>query len=201
MDPDEPLALFVGRIQPLKGLSMAVAALGEASAAHPAGRTSRASLILVGGPSGPHGEAELERAERLIEVHGLEPRVRRVPAQSHEWLSSYYRAADVCLVPSRSESFGLVALEAGACGRPVLASGVGGLTTIVDHGRTGYLLDPLDADAWAEHLARLLEDPEGAERMGAAAALKAAPYTWTTAAVDLHRCCDELIARELVACR
>jgi D-inositol-3-phosphate glycosyltransferase len=201
MDPDAPLVLFVGRIQPLKGLSMAVAALGEARAAHPQGRTAQASLVVVGGPSGPHGEEELERAERLIAEHGLGSRVHRRPAQSHEWLSSYYRAADVCVVPSRSESFGLVALEAGACGRPVLASAVGGLTTIIDDGATGYLLDPLDADTWAHHLGRLLEDPVGAERMGSSAAVAAAQYTWRNAGADLRRWCDELIAREPVACR
>jgi D-inositol-3-phosphate glycosyltransferase len=201
MDPAGPLVLFVGRIQPLKGLSVAVAALGGAGAAHPDGRSGRAKLVVVGGPSGPHGPAELERAEHLIDSYDLDDRVRRVPAQSHEWLSSYYRAADVCVVPSRSESFGLVALEAGACGRPVLASAVGGLTTIVEDGRTGYLLDPLDADVWAKRLADLLEHPDQAERMGAAAAITAGQYTWSNAAADLRRCCDELLAHELVACR
>src|SRR6516162_8301338 len=100
-------------------------------------------------------------------------------------LSTYYRAADVCVVPSRSESFGMVALEAGACGVPVVASGVGGLTTLVDHGRTGYLVD----------------DPDHAEAVGRGAAARAARYTWADAAGRLHRRLDELTARELVACR
>ena len=72
--------------------------------------------------------------------------VDMVAPQPHELLSTYYRAADVCLVPSRSESFGLVALEAAACGTPVVASAVGGLTTLVDHGRTGFLVDDAEPD-------------------------------------------------------
>src|SRR5579875_3046123 len=113
-DPDRPLVLFVGRIQPLKGLSTAVEALGLASAA--GGRSAEAQLVVVGGPSGVHGDEELRRAEAAIAAHHLEGRVRQVPAQAHHMLSTYFRAADVCLVPSRSESFGLVALEAAACG-------------------------------------------------------------------------------------
>ena len=197
-DPDRPLVLFVGRIQPLKGLSTAVEALGLASAA--GGRSAEAQLVVVGGPSGVHGDEELRRAEAAIAAHHLEGRVRQVPAQAHHLLSTYFRAADVCVVPSRSESFGLVALEAAACGTPVLASAVGGLTTIVADGRTGYLLDPLDPVPWAQRLAAVLDDADLADRLGRAAAATARRYTWTRAAAVLHRCCDELTARELVAC-
>jgi D-inositol-3-phosphate glycosyltransferase len=198
-DPGQPLVLFVGRIQPLKGLSMAVEALGRATTR--GGRASRAALVIVGGPSGLHGADELARVDELIDAYGLGGRVRRVAAQPHEMLSTYFRAADVCLVPSRSESFGLVALEAGACGTPVLASAVGGLTTIIDQGRTGYLLDPLDAEQWAFHLARLLDDADLAATTGQAAARRAGAYTWSRAASVLRRCCDELTSRQLVACR
>ncbi|HEV3497057.1 MAG TPA: glycosyltransferase, partial [Actinomycetes bacterium] len=107
-----PVLLFVGRIQPLKGADVAVRAL--------AALDRPATLLLVGGPSGPEGEAELARLHRLVDDLGLRQRVRFLPPQPHGHLATFYRAADVCLVPSRSESFGLVALEAAACGTPVV---------------------------------------------------------------------------------
>ncbi|MDQ1361557.1 MAG: D-inositol-3-phosphate glycosyltransferase, partial [Acidimicrobiaceae bacterium] len=125
-----PLLLFVGRIQPLKGADVAVRTLAALSSDHPGAR-----LVVVGGPSGPHGQVEVDRLGDLVAELGLDGRVAFVPPRPHELLSTYYRAADVCLVPSRSESFGLVALEAAACGTPVVASDVGGLQTLVDHGR------------------------------------------------------------------
>ncbi len=87
--------------------------------------------------------------------------VRFVAPQGHRQLSSWMRAADATLVPSRAESFGLVALESSACGTPVVASGVGGLTTLIDEGVTGYLLPERDASAWADAVERVLdsEDP------------------------------------------
>ena len=123
--PDGPLLLFVGRIQPLKGLDVAVRTLASLD------RHPDALLVVVGGPSGPEGEAEMQRGAALAEALGVADRVVWVPPQAHELLSTYYRAADVCLVPSRSESFGLVALEAAACGTPVVAAAVGGLRTVV----------------------------------------------------------------------
>lgn len=191
--PGDPLVLFVGRIQPLKGVSTAVEAFALAAA-------GPARLLVVGGPSGPHGPEELARVEGLVTKHRLEGRVHLIPAQPHELLSTYFRAADVVVVPSRSESFGLVALEAAACGIPILASAVGGLTTLVDEGRTGHLLDPLDPAAWADQLRRLLDDPGRASAMGREGARIAAGYTWSVAAGTLRQRVAGLLARELVAC-
>ena len=132
--------LFVGRIQPLKGLGLAVRCLAELE-------DPDVTLLIVGGPSGVDGEAELARTRALVEQLGVEDRVRFVPPQPHAQLAEYYRAADVCLVPSRTESFGLVALEAAACGTPVVAASVGGLRSLVDDARTGFLVegrDPVD---------------------------------------------------------
>ncbi len=122
-----PVLLFVGRIQPLKGVDLAVEALAELE-------TPRATLLVVGGPSGPRVKPSSRVVHRLVEDLGLEERVRFVPPQPHEELATYYRAADVCIVPSRTESFGLVALEAAACGTPVVAANVGGLRFVVDDG-------------------------------------------------------------------
>ncbi len=194
---NDPLLLFVGRIQPLKGADVAVSTL------HELGRLglSRAHLCVVGGPSGPLGAAELANLHALVTDLGLEERVTFLPPQPHELLSTYYRAADVCLVPSRSESFGLVALEAAACGTPVVASAVGGLTSLVDHGRNGYLVDRRDVDAFARHVFELLADPHLAAAMGRAAARGAARYTWSSAASRLLELYAEIGARAISECR
>src|SRR5205823_10328671 len=118
-----------------------------------------ACLVVVGGPSGPNGDAEVARVRALADRLGLTGQIRFVPPQRHELLSTFYRAADVCLVPSRSESFGLVALEAAACGTPVVASAVGGLRTLVDHGRTGFLVEGGAPARFAARVANLLVDP------------------------------------------
>ncbi len=190
---DGPLLLFVGRIQPLKGLDVAVQAL-----AHLDDQTAR--LVVVGGPSGVLGAAELAHVHALVDDLGLEHRVHFVPPQRHELLSTYYRAADVSLVPSRSESFGLVALEAAACGTPVVACAVGGLRTLVDHGETGFLVEGRDPDVFASYTAKILENPALAAEFGQRAAQRARRYTWSIAAARLRRLYADLTARELVDC-
>jgi D-inositol-3-phosphate glycosyltransferase len=156
--------------------------------------------VIVGGPSGPHGEEEHERLRRLVDDLSVAGQVTMVAPQPHELLSSYYRAADVCLVPSRSESFGLVALEAGACGTPVVASAVGGLSTLVDDGRTGFLVDPSDPAAVAACVRRVVAEPLLAERQSTAAVLRARRYTWREAADRLRAIHDELLDGCLVEC-
>lgn len=189
-----PIALFVGRIQPLKGLDVAIEALGLLQ--H---RETR--LVVVGGPSGPVGEAELASARRRLAELGLTDRVRFVPPQPHHLLSTYYRAADVVLVPSRSESFGLVALEAAACGTPVVAAAVGGLTTIIEPGVTGELLDSREPAAFAAAVDSLLTDTARASAMGAAAVGRARGFTWSTTAARLRRLYADLVTRVPVSCQ
>ena len=188
-----PVLLFVGRIQPLKGLDVAVGALAEL-------RRPDATLVVVGGASGPRGEAEVARIRQLVDALGVCDQVRFVDPQPHHLLSTYYRAADVCLVPSRSESFGLVALEAAACGTPVVAAAVGGLRTLVDHGRTGFLVDQREPGAYAQLVDRILTDPALAAALSDRAALRASGYTWSTAAGRLRRIYGDLTARALVDC-
>lgn len=192
---DHPVLLFVGRIQPLKGLTVAVAAFAEVSQAHP-----DAVLVVVGGPSGVDGDAELASALALIDRFGLSERVRFVEPQPHHLLSTYYRAADVVVVPSRSESFGLVALEAGACGTPVVAAAVGGLLTLVDDGLTGFLVDSRDPGDYASAIDDLLSHRDRADAMGEAAALRARNYTWSTTAARLRRLYADLTTRAPVSC-
>jgi D-inositol-3-phosphate glycosyltransferase len=195
--PGEPVVLFVGRIQPLKGLCVAVEALAQLRARPGLGA---ARLVVVGGPSGPHGPAELRAVRALVARRGLAGSVAFVPPQPHEMLSTYYRAADVCVVPSRSESFGLVALEAAACGVPVVAAGVGGLPSLVDHGRSGFLVEGRDPAAYADHLACILLDGDLAARLGWEGRQRAGTYTWKAAAGVLRDLGRRLTLGELVAC-
>jgi D-inositol-3-phosphate glycosyltransferase len=187
--------LFVGRIQPLKGLDVAVGTLAELD-------DPGAELVVVGGPSGVDGPDELARVLALAEDLGVRDRIRWVEPQPHHLLSTWYRAADVVLVPSRSESFGLVALEAAACGRPVVAAAVGGLRTIVDDGGTGFLVEGRAPVSYAAAVEKLLTDPDLAAAMGAAAATRAGGYTWSTTAARLRRLYADLVVtgRSLVDC-
>ncbi len=188
-----PVLLFVGRIQPLKRAGLAVAALA-------AMQRRDATLVIVGGPSGPGGEEELAAVKSLAVAAGVADRVRFVPPQPHHLLSSWYRAADLVVVPSRSESFGLVALEAAACGTPVVAAAVGGLTSIVDDGVTGVLVEGSDPAVWAAQIDMVVEDAEGARAMAEAAVVRARNYTWPTAAARLRRLYTDLAQREPVRC-
>ncbi len=190
---DAPVILFVGRIQPLKSPDIAVRALAEL-------RRPDALLLIVGGASGAEGDSEVAHLQSLVAELGLTEQVRFVPPQPHHILSSYYRAADVVVVPSRSESFGLVALEASACGVPVVAAGVGGLLTLVDHGETGYLVPDRDPALFAHYVREIIDHPAHAAALGRRGATRATRYTWAFAAARLRRLYADLGVRERVAC-
>jgi D-inositol-3-phosphate glycosyltransferase len=142
----------------------------------------------------------MARLAALVEELDVEERVVFVPPRPHELLSTYYRAADVCLVPSRSESFGLVALEAAACGAPVVASDVGGLRSLIDHGRTGYLVEDATPEAFAAWVRQILAEPLLAERLSTGAVMRARRYTWARAAHLLREIYAELTLGRLVEC-
>ena len=190
---ERPLLLFVGRIQPLKGVDVAVKALAASS-------HSDARLWIVGGASGTQGASELANIRRLITDLDVEDRVEFYPPQPHHLLSTFYRAADVVLVPSKSESFGLVALEAAACGTPCVASAVGGLLTLVEEGRTGYLIDDRNPQKFADAVDRILSDPDLAAKMSSDAANHALNYTWCESARKLAAVVSALADRELSPC-
>ena len=190
---DKPTVLFVGRIQPLKGVSVAAEALGRM-------KNKDARLVIVGGPSGREGEQELALVRRAIAKYGLEDRVRFEKPVPHHLLSSWYRAADICIVPSRSESFGLVALEAAACGTPVVASSVGGLRTLVDHGKTGFLVAGSDPSVFATYMDQIFSHPMLAAELAMASFERARDYRWSTTALHLRDLYSQIAVREPVNC-
>jgi D-inositol-3-phosphate glycosyltransferase len=192
LDPQGRVLLYVGRIQRLKGTDRAVRTLAELD--------GDVSLLVVGGPSGNDGEAEMAALRALVAGFGLEDRVRFVPPQPHDRLVTYYQAADVCLVPSRAESFGLVALEAAACGTPVVAADVGGLRSVVDDGHTGFLVDGRAAVEYRAPVDVLLSDPELARDMGRSALARSGRYLWSIAAARLRRLYGDLAMRAPVEC-
>lgn len=194
---DDCIVLFVGRLQPLKGADVAIDAVHDIMRRG----VTRARLVVVGGPSGPQGEKEVAALHKQAVERGVADRVVFVAPQPHERLSTFYRAADVCVVPSRSESFGLVALEAAACGTPVVAAAVGGLTTLVEHGTTGFLVDGRDPARFARYLERFLVDRELRQCFGEAASERARNYTWPIAAARLRRIYQDLTVRAPVVCQ
>jgi D-inositol-3-phosphate glycosyltransferase len=194
LDPDAKMLLFVGRLQALKGADLALETLIELRR-----RGQHAMLAIVGGPSGPEGRATLERLHQRVAEAGVIEHVMFVAPQHHRLLSTWMRAADVTLVPSRAESFGLVALESSACGTPVVASDVGGLTTLIEESVTGYLVGERDESEWADVVEMAL-DAERATGMSNAAVLRARQYTWRRAGESLAAIIDQLAAESLVRC-
>jgi D-inositol-3-phosphate glycosyltransferase len=182
--PGARLLLFVGRLQPHKGPDLAVLSLAEAMARDP-GATRDVVLAVVGGPSGSGGPEQLARLMELAGSAGVAERVVFLPPQPQRRLADLYSAAEVVLVPSRTESFGLVALEAQACGTPVVAASTGGLRHVVGDGTTGFLVNGHDPSAYAERILDLLRDPRGARRMGRAGVAHALRFSWDTTAAEI----------------
>jgi D-inositol-3-phosphate glycosyltransferase len=179
--PDDAVVLmFAGRIQPLKApdvLLRAVAALFERS---PELR-SRVVVPVVGGPSG----SGLERPTTLagLAQHlGIDDVVRFVPPVTQPELAKWYAAATLVAVPSYNESFGLVAVEAQACGTPVIAAAVGGLTTVVRSGVSGVLVDDHDPETWAKALDQVVHHPILLDRLRAGAVEHASEFSWEATA-------------------
>ncbi|MGH2683071.1 MAG: D-inositol-3-phosphate glycosyltransferase [Actinomycetota bacterium] len=187
------MILFVGRLQRLKGPDVAIRAFAEAARRRP-DLFDEAVLVLMGGPSGPgRPGAEMARLERLAREVGVAGRVRFVPPVPHQELPAFYAAADVVVMPSRSESFGLVALEAQSCGVPVVASAVGGLPYVVADGQTGFLVPPGDHQAFADRLVLLLGHPGLRARLSGAARRHASRFSWERTADLVHSVYGELV--------
>jgi D-inositol-3-phosphate glycosyltransferase len=173
---DAHVITFVGRIQPHKGPEVLIRAIAEMVTHSPMLRSKLVTLI-VGGASGGNG-AEVDRLKELVQWLGIDDVVRFAPPVDRAGLADYYRASDLVCVPSYSESFGLVALEAQACGTPVVASAVGGLRTAVADGISGVLVDGHDPRAWSSVLARLLQEPQRRVLLSMGALEHASHFGW-----------------------
>ena len=181
--PPDPLLLYVGRLQPIKGLET----LLEAMTAVP----EPADLLIVGGDQDEPENGHAVTLRQQVTDLGLGKRVRFLGAQPQRRLRLFYAAADATVMPSYYESFGMVALEAMACGSPVVASRVGGLTTTVQDGLTGRLVPEGDAAALAAAITSLLGSPEG-RRLGQQATRWAAEHRWPCVAEAVCRLYSEL---------
>ncbi len=191
---DGPIVMFVGRLQPLKGADLAIemfAALGM----------ENGTLLIVGGASGTSGNEEVRMLKQQVKRMGIEPQVRLIPPQPHHILSTFYRASDVVVVPSKSESFGLVALEAAACGTPVVTASVGGLQDLVVHGETGFLVDQRDPKLYAHYAYQILKNPLLAAEMAMSAVEKAQQYSWSKTSEQVLAIYDSVTSKALVDCR
>ncbi len=183
---DERIVLFVGRIEPLKGVDILLGAAAQID-----GQPD--CFVLVAGADSSPRQGEVERLRGLASELGIAERVNFLGAVDHERLPLFYSAADVCVVPSFYESFGLVALEAMACGTPVVASRVGGLTATVRDGETGYLIPWHCPEPFAERLELLLDNEELRRAFGRAARQEVERFRWANVAEAVLAIYGELI--------
>lgn len=173
------VVLFAGRLEPLKGADTLIEAVAEMDRDP---HLQDCVCIFIGEDSGDGARSsrggERRRLERLAAAAGISDRVRFLGAVPHQHLDRYYALADLCVVPSRVETFGLVALEAQAQGTPVVAARVGGLPEVVADGETGRLVDGHEPRDYCAAISMLLHDDEGRRRMGEAARRRAAGLSW-----------------------
>jgi D-inositol-3-phosphate glycosyltransferase len=181
--PDTKLILFVGRIDPVKGIDTLLKAM--AIVRHKMGRHLDAELLIVGGDKDSadrSADSEICRLQRLTTELNLKDTVTFLGAQRQDHLPYYYSAAEVCILPSRYESFGMVALEAMACGTPVIASKVGGLASLIQDERCGFVVPEGNETELAAKICLLLGNPELREILGGHARKRALQYNWHTIA-------------------
>jgi D-inositol-3-phosphate glycosyltransferase len=180
---DAVVLVFAGRIQPLKGPDVVLRAAAELLRSSPA-LADRLVVVFVGGPSGSEVGAP-GRLDGLAATLGISGCVRQEPPCPQRELADWYRAATIVLVPSHSESFGLVALEAQACGTPVVAAAVGGLRTAVRDGSSGVLVDGHDPALWARELEKLIGSPGRLAELSRGAIEHASAFGWPATADEL----------------
>ena len=188
---DGLVVTFVGRIQPHKGPEVLIRATSEMVKHSPALR-HKLIVNIMGGASGANAE-EVDRLKELTTWLELDDVVRFAPPVERDSLAAWYRAADLVCVPSYSESFGLVALEAQACGTPVVATAVGGLRTAVADGFSGVLVDGHDPKAWSSVITRLLQEPQRRVLLSMGAIEHASHFGWDSTARGTLDIYDQVI--------
>ncbi len=198
LSPQEQLLLCVGRMEPLKGMDCLIRALALLHARQPGWRDTLRVMLIGGGSEAQPDQwnTEQRRLATLRAELGVADRVTFLGAQPQPRLPDYYAAADVVVVPSHYESFGMVALEALACGVPVVASNVGGLSYTIEDGRNGLLVPPDNPEALADQLERLLTDADLALTLRNAARQRAQSYAWSSVARRMIHLYRELIAHQ-----
>ena len=178
--PDAIILMFVGRIQPHKGPDVLLRAAAE-MVSHSPHLRAKLAVVIMGGASGS-GLNELEKLKTLAKFLKIEDVTHFVDPVSRELLPDWYRASDLVCVPSYSESFGLVALEAQACGTPVVATAIGGLRTAVSDGISGSLVDGHDPKAWSAVISRLIAEPQRRLLLSMGAVEHASHFGWENTA-------------------
>jgi D-inositol-3-phosphate glycosyltransferase len=192
--PQEALVVsFVGRIQPHKGPEVLIRATSELVKHSPLLR-HKLIVNIIGGASGANTE-EVDRLKELATWLAIDDVVRFSPPVPRADLAQWYRAADLVVVPSYSESFGLVALEAQACGTPVVATAVGGLRTAVADGISGVLVDGHDPKAWSSVISRLLQEPQRRVLLSMGAIEHASHFGWDATARGTLDIYDQVITQ------
>jgi D-inositol-3-phosphate glycosyltransferase len=189
------MLLFVGRIEPLKGLDVLIEAIGIMHQKDVL-KENPFCLVIIGGEpeeSSEQANIEMSRIKALSEEYGLNDLVTFLGKRSQDSLPYYYSAAEAVVVPSQYESFGMVALEAMACGKPVVASQIGGLAYLVQDGVTGFTVPVDDQVELADRLTLLLQDPILRDRMGKQAVRVAQDYAWDKIADKLIVVYDGLL--------
>ena len=191
--PDAILLTFVGRIQPHKGPEVLVRAVAEMISHSPHLR-AKLALVIIGGASGS-GSTEPDRLKNLARFLGVEDIIHFKPPVTRDQLPEWYRASDLVCVPSYSESFGLVALEAQACATPVVATAVGGLRTAVADGISGSLVDGHDPKAWSAVISRLIAEPQRRVMLSIGAVDHASHFGWEATARRTLEVYDQVISQ------
>ena len=191
IEADTHVITFVGRIQPHKGPEIFIRAIAEMLSHSPLLRP-KLRVFIIGGASGVNG-SEVERLKELVSWLNIADVISFLPPVPRTELPNWYRAADLVCVPSYSESFGLVALEAQACGTPVVATAVGGLRTAVADGISGVLVDGHDPRAWSSVLARLLQEPQRRVLLSMGAIEHASHFGWDATARGTLDIYDQVI--------
>ena len=173
--PDAIMLTFVGRVQPHKGPDVLLKAAAE-MVMHTPHLRAKLAVVIIGGASGSVNE--LEKIKSLARFLKIEDITHFIEPVSRDVLPDWYRASDLVCVPSYSESFGLVALEAQACGTPVVATAIGGLRTAVSDGISGSLVDGHDPKAWSAVISRLIMEPQRRLLLGMNAVEHASHFGW-----------------------